>query len=479
MSVAARSGLAALVLAALVPGCREGVGPGAPYALLVPDSMVVVEGDSVVLTSALVDQFGDTIPAEPPVWASQDTTVASVSRSGVVRFGRPGRTTVAALSEGRTARVTVIAAVRYVQMSAGPNFGRFVRWCGVTERGSAYCYPAGWQVAQPPESLVALPLPTGAVLREIAVGGEHACALSTDDWAFCWGSNLYGQLGSDSALGPGPTVWAPVAVQGGLRFRSISAGAEHTCALTASGTAYCWGHREDGRLGDGDSTRLWSIETTPVPVAGGVLFRSVAAGTGHTCGVSTNGILFCWGLNYSGQLGLGRFPPTSSSVPLVAAGATRYLSVSSGDSYSCALAEDGTAQCWGANRYGMLGRPDDTVCVPAEYYHPRICNLSPLPVSGSLSFSSVEAGTSESAAYGGMGLTCGLAVTGAAYCWGKGAIGDGVGGSRSTPTAVAGDLAFRAISTGDMHACGLTKHGLVYCWGMYFGDAPQRLPYQP
>ena len=79
----------------------------------------------------------------------------------------------------------------------------------------------------------------------------------------------------------------------------MSAGLDHTCALTPGGSAYCWGDNQDGQLGDDSNTE----RDTPSPVVGGYAFSTISAGGKHTCGVTTAGELYCWGLNSHGQLG--------------------------------------------------------------------------------------------------------------------------------------------------------------------------------
>ena len=254
--------------------------------------------------------------------------------------------------------------------------------CALGAGGLAYCWGAD-SVGQLGDSRTinsTTPIPVSggggtATFASISAGWRHTCALTAAGSAFCWGSNERGQLGAGTNGGFSDT---PVSVVGGLQFASISAGGDHTCAVTTAGAAYCWGSNFDGQLGNGGTG---GQSPSPVAVAGGLTFtrisastgtRSViaplstvrwkASGSGHTCGLTSGGAIYCWGDNADLQLGRGPFSgaagPSGSPVQVLGGelpGGVTFVSVSTGSRHSCAVGSDGSGYCWGSNVFGALG----------------------------------------------------------------------------------------------------------------------------
>src|SRR5689334_8204983 len=187
----------------------------------------------------------------------------------------------------------------------------------------------------------------GSDWMAVSVGGDHTCALKSDGSAYCWGSNRYGQLGvirTDTTCGTGnnryPCTGTPQPVLAGVKVISISSGGRHTCAITQSREAYCWGANDQGQLSD-----FAAGGPTPARISGSLPWAQISAGATHTCAVRTDGVLSCWGGNDRGQLGNGSFV-TGNSRPSIPGGGPIAF-VSAGDGRTCARTVAGAVYCWG------------------------------------------------------------------------------------------------------------------------------------
>jgi alpha-tubulin suppressor-like RCC1 family protein len=205
--------------------------------------------------------------------------------------------------------------------------------------GSATCPPQGCG------TLHTVPL---ADVRELALGGEHSCALVGDKMK-CWGDNEFGQLGA----GMGPDSIPPVMVNtrpGGdlTGVTRIAAGDHFTCAIVDSG-AVCWGNGKLGQLGNGVSDYQPFADAAVTGVAGPT---SIFAGGDHACVLGTMD-LQCWGSGVHGQIGENTYdypvPATKISLPRAVA------EIAGGEEHTCARLDDGTVTCWGDGRRGQLG----------------------------------------------------------------------------------------------------------------------------
>lgn len=282
------------------------------------------------------------------------------------------------------------------------------------------------------------------VLATVDFGLLHACGISPGGAGWCWGTNHQGELGTGEA---GGTLDVPARVAGGLALADLGGGDNHTCALTTSGEAWCWGWDTDGQRGDGKVGTRDTV-ATPAPVVGGHTFESLTAGRSFTCALTADGVGWCWGANSNGQLGNGAVSEGVGE-PVPVDTDLRFERLTAGSLHACGLTSAGEAWCWGRNEESQLGTGTAGDPVPA-----------PVAVAGELQFTSLAAGG---------GFTCGVTGDGAAYCWGNngnGALGDGNAPTdAAAPVPVAGGLTFRALGAGGSHVCGVTAADAAYCWG--------------
>ena len=319
--------------------------------------------------------------------------------------------------------------------------------CGVTAAGPAYCW--GWNgEGQGGDGSTGLnrsgPVPVAGGYRwsSITVGQQHTCGITTDALAYCWGSNLTGQIGDGSSIYAQHLV--PTRVDSDLTWAVISAGgAGHTCAITTEGDAYCWGRNYEGQLGDGTTTN----RPVPAAVLGAYEWQAISAGNSHTCAVTTTGRGFCWGVNASGQFGDGT--TTDSTTPVQVAGGIFWKSLTAGTNHTCGVTADGSAYCWGSNQSGQIG-VGSTGGVMA----------TPAAVNGGRRWGAISAGPSE---------TCGVTLDGSGQCWGanpSGGLGNGSWNASAEPATVATTNSRSSLTVGSGHACGRTVNGYGYCWGL-------------
>lgn len=476
--------------------------PAASVAIS-PTPATVAAGDTIMLAATVRDAAGRTINRPSVTWTSSAPAVGTVAPSNVNAVGivygtvtgwTQGSVTITATSG--TSSGTVVVAVgppvpvqsvtvtpgsaslvtqgksqlnATLRDATGKITNRSITWTSsnaavatVDANGLVTGVGAGSaSVTASSEGVsdAAAITVTTVVFTAMTAGGYHTCGLTTSGVAYCWGAAWAGQIGNGFL---GDEEVSPTAVTGGLNFAMVTAGLDHTCGLTRNGLAYCWGANKSGELGIGNRAGPESCfgsefdddvcSTAPIAVAGGLVFSTLSAGGVATCGLTASGQAYCWGRS-------------ADLTPAAVAGGLTFAAVEVGWHHSCALTSNGVAYCWGGNEYGQLGNGSVSGA------------QAPVAVSGGLVFAALSAGAWH---------TCGVTPTGAAYCWGLGiALGNGTTTDSKVPVAVSGGLAFATLDAGSENTCGLTTEGAAFCWGsnsvgqLGIGNAtgPEQCPY--
>jgi alpha-tubulin suppressor-like RCC1 family protein len=291
----------------------------------------------------------------------------------------------------------------------------------------------------------------------LGIGNSHGCAVLEGGALSCWGRNANGQLGNGTVVGNFST---PAPVGGIGTVVAVDAGFEQTCALLVDGHVRCFGLNDSGQLGMGTAGGAFQRSGVPLTVDGPVL--AVDAGGAHTCAATPTGVVDCWGYGLYGQL--GHEDTTSTSVPRTVvrlddssgSAAENAVGLALGFDHSCAALQSGRVKCWGRNNFAQLGVNRNSLDVPQ------------LTTPGDVSVST--AAKVASGAY----HSCVVLQSGSVQCWGRNdffALGNADPAHSAFPKTVAGIATATRIAAGLNHTCALLASGVVQCWGR--GDEGQ------
>lgn len=271
----------------------------------------------------------------------------------------------------------------FLELAAGDN-----QTCGLESDQSTWCWGTstlgnlGSNTIDHQLYNYPIQVANAPAFRHISSGdGDLTCGTTADSTAYCWGANDFGQVGAGSSAVAVPD---PTLVAGGLKFIAISPTYDHTCGIVVGGAAWCWGSNADGQLGD--SAASGATSNIPVAVAGGHVFQTLSTMDNYTCGLTSDAGPVCWGNVPDGaaahstpvpEPSLSQFtefaPGGEGSAAIGGSQAFTLFSfsrsfdaqspvylhgLSGGYWAACALAQDGTVYCWGANPGGELGNPD-------------------------------------------------------------------------------------------------------------------------
>ena len=349
--------------------------------------------------------------------------------------------------------------------------------CALAEEGIVKCWGAGGggRLGHGGTPSSSAPVTTssagGAALSDViqvSAGAEHTCGLTASGGVKCWGNGANGRLGHNVLTSSvSPVAVKDVAGTGTLSgIVQISLGQEHTCAVTSAMKVLCWGKGDFGRLGH-DATTDSSLPVFVKDVSGagelsGIV--QVSAGAQHSCALSIEGQVFCWGKGSDGRL--GNRQTADKTLPVsVFAGSTgsallrNIIQISAGDWHICALTEGGEVRCWGHNgSQGKLGNRETS----NKHY--------PVSVLAGATGSTHLAGVVQVKSAGAH--SCALLSSGQVKCWGSGEYGK-LGNNGTANKRYPVDVAFGGgllsniveVSVGRDHSCALSASNQVRCWG--------------
>jgi alpha-tubulin suppressor-like RCC1 family protein len=434
-------------------------------ATSVTRSFSVTRGANTITFPALPNTvFGTTPPLPvatassglPVTYASTTAPVCTMIPAGVITLVAGGTCSITASQAGnatylaatpvvRSFSVTQAATAITVASSRNPSvFGQSVSFTARVTSTVGFGSPTGSVTITDTTTSQVLGTTALTAINQtrLSAGSGHTCSVASDGGAWCWGFNDRGQLGDGTTT----NRLTPVAVSGlSSGVTTIAAGSSHSCALTTAGAVLCWGLNNRGQLGDGTTTN----RLTPVPVSG--LSSGVAAisvGNSTSCALTGARVVLCWGDNFFGQIGDGTTINRLTPVP-VSGLSSGVAAISLGSFHSCAVTTAGAVRCWGVNSNGQLGDGTTTN------------RPTPVPVSGLSSGFAAVSGFGEN--------SCARSDVGAVRCWGDnafGQIGDGSTIDRLTPVTVATlSSGVVAVATGGGHSCAVTTAGAVRCWG--------------
>jgi len=296
-------------------------------------------------------------------------------------------------------------------------------------------------------SLVALVVCACAVVappawtQTVSANSDHTLVVKPDGSLWGWGGNANGQLGINSTTRQDLPVAVSTLSSGVV---AVAAGQMHSLALKSDGTVWAWGWNGSGQLGLGDTTqRLVPIQ---IPAFSNVV--AIAAGTSHSVAIKSDGTVWIWGANNVGQLGTSESSSTVRTSPFQISSLSGVTAVSSRANHTLVLKSDGTVAAWGQNSNGQLGNGGTTN------------QFAPVSVSGLTSVTAISAGDAHSLA---------LKSDGSALGWGwsgSGQVGNGSFSSQvTTPVAVSNLGAVAAIAAGGRHSLALRADGTALAWG--------------
>lgn len=348
------------------------------------------------------------------------------------------------------------------------------RSCMIRDVGQLYCWGYGYRgdgsvIGQTniPSLITNTGLLSGKTVKAISDSNfGHTCVVASDDNAYCWGNNNKGQLGNNSIT----TSLIPVAVDvsgvlSGKTIKSITTSQQSTCVIASDEKAYCWGYNNYGELGNNsitDSRVPVAVDTSGVLNGKTIKYIASSIEDWAVCVVASDNKPYCWGYNGYGMLGNGTNTDSRVPVAVDTSGVLNGKSIKSvhvANTFACAISMEGLAYCWGFGSNGQRGDGQTTnVNIPTA-----------------VSTAGVLSGKTIKSLSVGYSFACVVASDNQVYCWGWNGSYGSLGNNNSptqtnTPytvenTGVLNGKNLDSVVSGMFHSCVLASDKSVSCWG--------------
>lgn len=274
--------------------------------------------------------------------------------------------------------------------------------------------------------------------KTVTAGYSHTVAIRTDGTLWTWGNNDQGQLGTTTPA----TQNVPTKMGTSNDWNTVAAGWGHTVALKTDGSLWAWGYGGLGQIGNGTYTTNFN---PPQQIGVAKNWQTIVTGHGYTVALKTDGTLWAWGNNFSGQLGNGT--TFDKNIPTQVGTASDWQTVVAGMHHTVALKKDGTLWAWGKNSLGELGDGTTTN------------SRSPKQIGTATDWKTIAAGSDH---------TIAIKTDGTLWIWGdntSGALGDGTTVTKNVPTQIGISTDWKTLNGGVNYTMAVKTDGSLWAWG--------------
>lgn len=271
---------------------------------------------------------------------------------------------------------------------------------------------------------------------------EHTKALKNTSELWVWGKNEFGQLGDGTTT----SIYTPTRIESGNAWSVIGKGIYHSSAIDTGGHLWMWGKNDYRQLGMASTDTCAGVDCEMTPTQLGTdHWIDVQGGHGFTIGIKSDGTMWGWGVNTSGQTGTGDTGGANVTTPTQIGSASNWTKIATGFSFAMAINSSNELWTWGYGGNGALG------------YGGNDTQYTPVQVTGAWSYISAA----YNAAYG-------IKTDGTLWSWGnnsEGKLGDGTLTSRNAPGQVGSDTNWSTVAGGAYYVVARKSTNEVWVWG--------------